>query len=296
MIAAASTPRYAVHPCADVFPMMSDKEIAELADDIQVNGLREPIVIWRPHDDADRIEVLDGRNRLAALLRLGVTINWPGAEAIWPDGHTQRISKVNHTDDPAAFVISANIRRRHLTKEQRAELIVKTIQAGKNDRATVARSFSPTVGARGGSTKDPVLEQAVTEAAKHGISKRTVQNARAKINGKTLAPRKKMGVSSTMPIGEARPLAPPPPSTYEWVDKRLTELRTQQTAILTALAELDATAPKLTAAERRTVRDRLVAVRTRIDQSVVHFGGRHKEVPDVDTPRHQARGYQERTL
>jgi hypothetical protein len=41
-----------------------------------------------------------------------------------------------------------------------------------------------------GSTKDPVLEQAVAEAAKHGISKRTVQNARATVRGtKTPRPR-----------------------------------------------------------------------------------------------------------
>ena len=69
--------------------------------------------------------------------------------------------------DPAAFVIGANIRRRHLTKEQQAELIVKTIEAGRvmNDRATVARSFSPTPGTKGGSTKDPVLAKAVDGSA-----------------------------------------------------------------------------------------------------------------------------------
>ena len=32
---------YQVHPCADVFPMMSDEEIDELAKDISANGLRE---------------------------------------------------------------------------------------------------------------------------------------------------------------------------------------------------------------------------------------------------------------
>ena len=89
--------------------------------------------------------------------------------------------------DPAEFVIGANIRRRHLTKEAQAELIVQTIAAGKIDCAAVARSFNPTSGKKGGSTKDPVLEQAVTEAKKHGISKRTVQVARAKLQGKSTA-------------------------------------------------------------------------------------------------------------
>jgi hypothetical protein len=86
-------------------------------------------------------------------------------------------------------------------------LIVKTIAAGDpNDRAIVARSFSPRRGKKGGSTKDPVLAKAVTEAQKHGISKRTVQNARAKLQGKQPAPRKKIGVSATMPKSEAVPL------------------------------------------------------------------------------------------
>ena len=31
--------KYKVHPAADVFPMMSDEELAELGEDIKKNGL-----------------------------------------------------------------------------------------------------------------------------------------------------------------------------------------------------------------------------------------------------------------
>jgi hypothetical protein len=198
---------YPVHPCADTFPMMSDAEIDELAEDIKQHGLQQPVVLW----EAPRVPrkptayfVLDGRNRLEALARLGVEIPAPDFPrlmvdlpgdgfacifAIANDATHWRAAPVEH---PAEFVIGANIRRRHLTKEQQAELIVKTVDAGQGtDRARVARSVRR--GAKGrvaGSAKDPLLEQMLVEAQKHGISKRTVQNARAKLQGKAPAPRK----------------------------------------------------------------------------------------------------------
>lgn len=164
--------RYPVHPCAAVVPMMPDAELEALAQDIKTNGQRQAVVLCRV---AGTLYVLDGRNRLEAMARVGLD-------------RQVRTTTLDLTD-PAAFVIGANIRRRHLTKEQQAELIVKTIEAGQIDSANVARSFNTTAGKKGGSTKDPVLTAAVEEGKKHGISKRTVQNARAKSRGKTPAPR-----------------------------------------------------------------------------------------------------------
>ena len=34
---------YKTHPAAELFPMMVENEIKELAEDIKLNGLREPI-------------------------------------------------------------------------------------------------------------------------------------------------------------------------------------------------------------------------------------------------------------
>jgi hypothetical protein len=187
---------YPPHPCADVFPMMSEAELDDLANDIKAHGLLKRVVLTQgdPDEDDDKVYVLDGRNRLEALTRLGVEFPVPAKHwepvVIGKDAREAFIVfewRAGQIDiDPAAYVIGANIKRRHLTKEQQAELIVKTIEAGQatNDRATVARSFNPTTGQKGGSTKDPVLAKAVTEAAKHGISKRTVQTARAKLQDK----------------------------------------------------------------------------------------------------------------
>jgi ParB-like chromosome segregation protein Spo0J len=56
----AVIPTGAVHPVANLFPMLPDDELQELADDIRANGLQHPIVL-----DKDGV-LIDGRNRWAA--------------------------------------------------------------------------------------------------------------------------------------------------------------------------------------------------------------------------------------
>lgn len=171
----------AVHSAADVFPLMSPDELQELADDIKVNGLQVPVTFYV---NDRKIVVIDGRNRLDALESLGWVLGFD-AEDFSGELYAKRPGEIEDVvvpaedafEDPTAFVISANIRRRHLTKQQRADLIVQVIKASENDSAKLARSFSPDDGKRGGSTKDPVRLRVVEEAAKHGISERTAQRA-----------------------------------------------------------------------------------------------------------------------
>jgi ParB-like chromosome segregation protein Spo0J len=103
------------HPLASVFPMMSDDELAELMiADIEKRGLQDPIVLLEG-------QILDGRNRYAACVKLGIepkTVEYDG-------------------DDAAAFVISKNLHRRHLTQAQKAEVVEKLLaaQPERSDRA-----------------------------------------------------------------------------------------------------------------------------------------------------------------
>src|SRR5262249_6811030 len=180
--------QYPPHPCTDVFPMMTDVELDDLARDIQQHGLREPVTLWH---DGTRRYLLDGRNRVEALTRAEIDLDHPP----YP------IFKTTDVADPAALVISLNIHRRHLTKEQKAELIVKVAQAQQeNDSAKLARSFSPKSGRRGGSTKDPVLEQAKTMAQEHGISARTTERAYAKLQNKPTQRRKPARAQPEPPV------------------------------------------------------------------------------------------------
>ena len=87
-----------VHPYAEKFPMLGEAELAELAESIAENGLRNPIVLT-----PDGL-ILDGRNRSAACERAGVsptTIVYEG-------------------DDLAEYVIDCNSSRRHMSTGARA--------------------------------------------------------------------------------------------------------------------------------------------------------------------------------
>src|SRR5438552_16799639 len=97
-----------VHPAADLFPLMADAELAELAADIKTHGLQSPIVL---HPAGS---ILDGRNRYRACKIAGV---------IDPDCETYT------GDDPLAYVVSVNLRRRHLTAEQKREVVASLLKA-----------------------------------------------------------------------------------------------------------------------------------------------------------------------
>ena len=95
------------HPVADLFPLMEGTEFSALVNDIREHGLIDPIML---HSDGS---ILDGRNRYRACLEAGVDPvydTWSG------------------NSSEAAFVISRNIHRRHLTRDQKHELIAALLK------------------------------------------------------------------------------------------------------------------------------------------------------------------------
>ena len=91
------------HPATRLFPLMDDAQLAELAADIKALGhLQEPVAMMDG-------KVLDGRNRLRACIITGVT----------PD-----FIDVSESS-PTVYVIRKNLRRLHLTPDQRAALAVE---------------------------------------------------------------------------------------------------------------------------------------------------------------------------
>lgn len=123
-----------IHPAAEIFPLMSEAELGELADDIKANGLRAGIVLWEhPNPDSDYIALLDGRNRLDALAKADLlAVNDDGALSVkFFDGtawELRPLRLVYREGDPYRLAASYNIHRRHLTAEQKRDLIGKALK------------------------------------------------------------------------------------------------------------------------------------------------------------------------
>jgi ParB-like chromosome segregation protein Spo0J len=125
-----------VHPAADIFPMLHDADLLALGEDIKKNGLREPITLY------DGM-ILDGRNRYAACKLAGIE---PGFRLGAAHQESPNLARLV-ISDPYAYVISANIHRRHLTTEQKRDLIAKLLKAtpDKSDRQIAEQTkTSPT--------------------------------------------------------------------------------------------------------------------------------------------------------
>ena len=129
-----------VHPAADLFPIMSEAELQELAKDIKKNGLKLPIILWSPTrcetpDDLatvkDHPQLLDGRNRLDALASNGVRLITDNGKFNWPALRADTVGGLIHIsdEDPYNVALSVNIYRRHLTAEQKRDLIAKVLKA-----------------------------------------------------------------------------------------------------------------------------------------------------------------------
>jgi len=134
-----------VHPVAQLFPMLDESELESLAADIAANGLQQAIVL----DTSGAI--LDGRNRFRACELAGVTPQY----------------RVYEGSDPVAYVVSANLQRRHLSESQRAMVAARVATLRRQDTLKQCRADAPI-----GATTQPAA------SALLNVSRRSVQRAR----------------------------------------------------------------------------------------------------------------------
>ena len=102
------------HPLASLFPKMDAEQFAAFTEDVQTHGVREPIVLYEG-------KVLEGRHRYYASIATGVEPRFQTYDG----------------DDPVGYVISMNLKRRHLSESQRAMVAAKlaTLGLGANQHS-----------------------------------------------------------------------------------------------------------------------------------------------------------------
>lgn len=127
---------YAVHPLADLFPLIEGADFEEFVGTIREFGQEEPIML-----SADGTTLLDGRNRFRACLTLGIEPIVATAPADWTP---ERV---------IAYIVTRNLTgRRHLATGQRALLGVQVEAA----YASAARERQEQSGRDYGRGKVPV--------------------------------------------------------------------------------------------------------------------------------------------
>lgn len=157
---------YAIHDLANLFPEMEPEQFEALKQDIAAHGQREPITLYQN-------QVVDGRHRYRACVELGkepITRNWDGESLV-------------------DLVVSANLRRRHLTASQLGMIAVELEPAIAHELKKNQREHGGTapgrpkntcanLGSSDSETRKPAPKAAEIAAEKVGASSGYVKDAK----------------------------------------------------------------------------------------------------------------------
>lgn len=149
--------RFKVHPVADAFPLIEGEEFDALVADVDEHGLIEPIVLA-----PDGETIVDGRNRYRACEKAG------------RDPVFTTLGQHYTDDEIVAYIISTNIRRRHLSAGQLAMIgqsIREHLAVRANERMLAgSKNPDPTLGqgrsAHQAGAAVGVAHTSITKAAK----------------------------------------------------------------------------------------------------------------------------------
>jgi len=153
-MAARNPVRLERHPLSKVFPDMPEDEQSALTEDMKIHGQRQPIIL------KDEM-VIDGWHRYVGLLVLNIE---------------PKTANLPDDVDPVAYVLSANIHRRHLDATQRAAAVTRCAawaQSGENQHTRGGAATSPP--ADGAAV--PLTNAEMAEVAR--VSVRTIQQCKA---------------------------------------------------------------------------------------------------------------------
>lgn len=149
------------HPFANKFPMLPESELKELAEDIKTNGLKNPVYIYQD-------KILDGRNRYLACKMADVK---------------PKLIKFQGDDkDALAFVISENLKRRHLSTSQRAMIAAELVTSKEGRPKKEDSESQKTTSVKDAAKKMNVGEKIVKKAKE--IKRKSPERAKEVSQGK----------------------------------------------------------------------------------------------------------------
>lgn len=195
---------YARHPLSSIFPKMSDERFRELIDDIDANGLLDPIVLYEDM-------ILDGWHRYQACQELNVK----KPRMVEYDG-----------DDPAGFASSKNLNRRDITASERAMAVAGLLNwvetSGRPSRSLQNLKTIQQKGANivqlidekplkinGGVVQNQEKKTVKEAAALAGVSEQTMKSAK-KVTQKGIEELRQAVIDGEMPVHEAAKIADKP--------------------------------------------------------------------------------------
>lgn len=103
--------QFEFHPYAELFPMLPDEQLNDLADDIAANRQTVPGLLFEG-------KIIDGRNRYVACQRRGIPFKYE----LFKGTESEALIKV----------VSLNIHRRHLDESQRAMIAAEIANLKQN--------------------------------------------------------------------------------------------------------------------------------------------------------------------
>jgi ParB-like nuclease domain len=240
------------HPFANTFPLMAGEEFDALVADIRAHGQQTPIVLYEGM-------ILDGRNRYRAARKLEI-------EPTFADkAYSDRIK------DPTAFVISANIRRRHLNAEQKRALIAKLIkvQPEKSDRAIAKMAKVD------GKTVAAVRKRKEATAEIPQLKKRTGADGKARPAKKaTKPPARTKDTKSAEAAAPTPPTPTPPAAPAVDIDPIKEKLRAAEFKIAGLESEIEELK-----AENARLQEELEAARAPVEKAAPKKRGRPPKKP-----------------
>ena len=132
----------AFHSLSNLFPLIEGAAFEELVADVRQHGVREPVVLYEG-------KILDGRHRYRASILAGIECP----------------TRVYDGDDPLGYMISLNLKRRHLNESQRAMVAARLANMRQGARTDLRPSANlPEVGQPAAATMLNVSERLLRSA------------------------------------------------------------------------------------------------------------------------------------